>query len=45
MVREPVRERHEQSHAIAAASMTAAIPASHRMPGGQAAQRFNIRKR
>ncbi len=26
-------------------STTAAIPASHRIAGGQAAQRFNIRKR
>ena len=34
-----------KAHTIAAVSTTAAIPASHRMPCGQAAQRFNIRKR
>ena len=34
-----------RAHTIGAASTTAAIPASHRIAGGQAAQRFNIRKR
>jgi hypothetical protein len=44
MAGEPIRYRYHIAHAITSYSTTAAIPASHRMPRGEAAQRFSTCK-
>ena len=45
VVGEPIRQRTNSTQTIASAKTTMAIPASHRMPRGHVAQRFDIGKR